>query len=54
MENKKELICYSMDTINKLMEALSCIEVKGITSVTALSAVMNLLTNNVEKRIPIE
>lgn len=53
MEDKKELLCYSMETVNKMMEALSHIEVSGITSVTALAAVMQLL-NNAEKTIPAE
>ena len=53
MENKQKLICYSEETVSKMMEALSHIEVKGITSVTALSAVMQLL-NNVAKEIPAE
>ncbi len=50
--NKKEetLICYSEETIRKIMDILNQIEVKGITNITGLSAVMNLL-NSVEDTI---
>ena len=53
MERKKELICYSMETVEKIITALNNINVSGITNVTALSAIVQLI-NNPEKTIPIE
>lgn len=46
-----ELICYSEETVHRMMDILNQIEVRGVTNVTGLSAVMNLL-NSVEKTIP--
>ena len=42
-DNKEILICYQNDAINKIIEILNQIEVKGITNVTGLAAIMNLL-----------
>ena len=46
MENKndkKMLICYSEETINKIVEVANQLEVRGITNVTGLAAILNLL-----------
>lgn len=50
---KEESIRYSKETISRIMDILNQIEVKGITNVTGLSAVMNLL-NSPETNAPLQ